>query len=129
MSPSCHFGMHHQGLIAARLTFPCKSMVGNVKILQDRTIVASTGRRVLHLRLDYTAHKEIALLSLKTSSNENYETALTSLAMRSYSSINLSFSWFTFNTLQMRLAAVSAYTTNKQTVFKATRDVFCAIPD
>ena len=33
---------------------------------------------------------------------------LTSLARRSYSSISLSFSWLTFSTLQMRLAAVSA---------------------
>jgi len=33
----------------------------------------------------------------------------TSLAKRSYSSIKRSFSWFTFNTLQIRLAAVSAY--------------------
>ena len=34
---------------------------------------------------------------------------LTSLASRSYSSIRRSFSWFTRRTLQIRLAAVSAY--------------------
>lgn len=33
----------------------------------------------------------------------------TSLASLSYSSINLSFSWFTASTLQIRFAAVSAY--------------------
>merc|ERR1719195_1139802 len=32
-----------------------------------------------------------------------------SLASRSYSSISLSLSWLTFSTLQMRLAAISAF--------------------
>jgi len=41
---------------------------------------------------------------------------LTSLASRSYSSIRRSFSWLTFKTLQILLAAVSAYKENGTSV-------------
>ena len=46
VSPSCHVGMHHEGLATARPT--CPSYVDGRLFLKDRITVASTCRRCIH---------------------------------------------------------------------------------